>query len=99
MPIVELMRTNRVQWRLCSFYDFPGYFSDVIIKPFLIERVCNALADGDIKVTDVATKARLAVSLLSERFDDPKFAGALRAAVKLGLPMGFEGNRSISAAQ
>lgn len=57
-----------------------GHSFDFAARSFV-----DALAHGGIKATGVSAKARLAVSVLTQQFADPEFAGVVRAAVKLGF--------------
>lgn len=45
----------------------------------------DALANGNVKARGVTDKVQLAISLLTKQFAVPEFAGAVRAAVKLGF--------------
>lgn len=57
-----------------------GHSFDLAARLFV-----DALTNRGIKATAVPAKAQLAVSVLTEQFADPEFAGAARAAVKLGF--------------
>ncbi|MFN7178730.1 TetR/AcrR family transcriptional regulator [Hyphomonas sp.] len=69
------------------FPDKTAFLSFVIGHSFdfAARSFADTLAHGGISVTGVPAKAQLAVSRLAEQFADPEFAGALRAAVKLGF--------------
>jgi AcrR family transcriptional regulator len=57
-----------------------GHSFDFAARSFM-----DTLANGGIRAIGVPAKAQLAVSRLAEQFADPEFAGAVRAAVKLGF--------------
>lgn len=57
-----------------------GHSFDFAARSFM-----DTLAHVGIRATGVPAKAQLAVSRLTEQFAGPEFAGAVRAAVKLGF--------------
>lgn len=69
------------------FLDKTAFLSFVIGHSFdfAARSFADALANGGIRATGVPAQAQLAVSVLTEQFADPEFAGAVRAAVKLGF--------------
>lgn len=69
------------------FPDKTAFLSFVIGHSFdfATRSFADALTNGGIKATGAPAKSQLAVSLLTEQFADAEFAGALRAALKLGL--------------
>lgn len=69
------------------FPDKTNFLSFVIGHSFdfATQSLADALANGGVKATGDPAKSQLAISLLTEQFADAEFAGALRAALKLGL--------------
>jgi AcrR family transcriptional regulator len=69
------------------FPDKTAFLSFLIGQSFdfAVRSFADTLAHGSIRATGVPAKAQLAVSVLTEQFADPEFAGAVRAAVKLGF--------------
>lgn len=69
------------------FADKDAFLRFVIAESFALAalHLQNELNAGDIKAVGPSARARLAVSLMMDQFDDATFAGLVRADVKLAL--------------